>query len=91
MSNGPNLLSQNLPIVKPYIGDSGLYPTNLYLSNLLWTKYGVQNVQKCPENIQNIQKKYRKVWIFLQNPGKRFEGFICTILGGFVLIFVIPA
>jgi hypothetical protein len=52
------------------------------LSNLLWTKYGVQNVQKCPENVQNIQKKYKKVWIFLQNPAKRFEGFICTYTRG---------
>jgi hypothetical protein len=43
-------------------------------------KNPVQNVQKCPENVQNIQKKYKKVWIFLQNPAKRFEGFILYIL-----------
>ena len=48
------------------------------MSNLLWTKNPVQNVQKCPENVQNIQKKYKKVWIFSKKPGKRFEGFICT-------------
>jgi hypothetical protein len=53
-------------------------------------KNPVQNVQKCPENVQNIQKKYKKVWIFLQNPAKRFEGLLCIILGGFVMIFVIP-
>jgi hypothetical protein len=53
-------------------------------------KNPVQNVQKCPENVQNIQKKYKKVWIFEQNPGKRFGGLLCIILGGFVLIFVIP-
>jgi hypothetical protein len=53
-------------------------------------KNPVQNVQKCPENVQNIQKKYRKVWIFLQKPEKRFEGFVLYILGRFVMIFVIP-
>jgi hypothetical protein len=54
-------------------------------------KNPVQNVQKCPENVQNSSKKYRKVWIFLQKPAKRFEGFIVYILGGFGMIFVIPA
>jgi hypothetical protein len=47
------------------------------LSNLLWRKNPVQNVQKCPINLQKTSKKYKKVWYFEQNPAKRFEGFIC--------------
>jgi len=91
MSNGPNLLSQNLSIVKPYIPIAGLYPKPFYLSNLLWTKYGVQNVQKCPINLQKTSKKHKKVWKIFKNQEKRFEGFILYILGGFGMIFVIPA
>jgi len=91
MSNG-----SKPPITKPsncqtFYPACGLYPQTFYLSNLLWTKYPVQNVQKCPIYLQKSAKKYRKVWKNPQNPAKRFEGFIVYILGGFVMIFVIPA
>jgi hypothetical protein len=81
MSNGSKPPITNLSFCQTFqtsYPNSGLYPKPPYLSNLLWTKKPVQNVQKCPINLQKTSKKYKKVWIFLQNPAKKFEGFICT-------------
>jgi hypothetical protein len=35
------------------------------------TFYVQNSVQKCTKNVQNIQKKYRKVWKISRKPGKK--------------------
>jgi hypothetical protein len=91
MSNGPNLLSQNLPIVKPCFLDSGLYPKPLYLSNLLAYK----TLYKMLQNVQKIyrkeSKRIKRFGISFKNQRKGLKVLYVLILGGFVMIFVIPA
>jgi hypothetical protein len=58
----PNLLSQNLHIVKPSCPDSGLYPQTMVLSNLYSLKTPVNFVGFCMVFAGFCRNKYIKVW-----------------------------
>ena len=84
------------PITKPFNCQTSLSRQRIIPQTFLFVKpfipkNPIQNAAKCPINIQKTRKKYRKVWYLFKKPEKRFEGFILYILGGFIMIFVIPA
>jgi hypothetical protein len=89
-SGAPNLLAQNLPIVKPSYPNSGLYPQTSYLSNLYSLKDPIQNAPKCPINLQKTRKKYIKGLIISRKPGKKVCLFVMYYTRGFGISFVIP-
>ena len=67
MSNGSKPPIPNLPNLKPHIWIAD-YTPNLPICQTFYVQNSVQN---CTKNVQNIQKKYRKVWKISRKPGKK--------------------
>jgi hypothetical protein len=55
---GGQTLPSNLSFVKPSLSNLGLYPPNLYLSNLYSLKTLYKNAPICPEIYNKIKKRF---------------------------------